>query len=515
MLEFIRKYRGFFLFVFGIAVIALVVSMMGTSGTGLGGAGGGRLLPNTEVAKVGQRKITLREFQTQLNFSRERAEEYLEEQMKSLPGGQQSNREFFARLIRSQISPQNILNNLVERAHNIDTAEELGIKVPAAIVREKIFAEPGFQTDGRFDVVKYKERLRIPPNKYEQLLADQEISSLMDQYLNDSVGIVSPLEQKNSTRLNVERSYAALRVNPKNFKSKTIVNDKKIQAFLALPESNQKLNDYYQDNIEQYSSPEELHAKHILIKDDKKLIDELLKDIRSKKISFEDAAKKHSIDKSNASKGGDLGFFKKGVMDPAFEKAAFSLAKDGDVTVAPVKSSFGWHLIKRVAYKAANKKDFASIKNKIAKEVITAENKKREIAQVFSEARQGKSKILSSYGLKWEKLKKWNLSDRYLEGVGSLDDQELQKVLALNSKKPYLESKLNKGDNWILLHFLEQSKASPKAEVTAESLVSQGREKATDFLNFFMKSRKAKLEKDKKIVISSKVMSLFNENPAE
>lgn len=84
----------------------------------------------------------------------------------------------------------------------------------------------------------------------------------------------------------------------------------------------------------------QVNAAHILVKTEKEA-----KDIKAK-ISggekFADMAKKFSSCPSGK-KGGDLGWFGRGAMVPAFENAAFAAAK-GDV-VGPVKTEFGWHII--------------------------------------------------------------------------------------------------------------------------------------------------------------------------
>ena len=89
----------------------------------------------------------------------------------------------------------------------------------------------------------------------------------------------------------------------------------------------------------QYS---EVKASHILVDSETK-IKEIKQEIEGGKVSFEDAAKKDSKCPSGRN-GGDLGFFRKGMMVKEFEDAAFT-AKTGDV-VGPVKTQFGWHLIK-------------------------------------------------------------------------------------------------------------------------------------------------------------------------
>lgn len=85
-------------------------------------------------------------------------------------------------------------------------------------------------------------------------------------------------------------------------------------------------------------------AKHILV--DKKTLAEDLIDQLNSGSKFEDLAKKHSTCPSRK-KGGSLGEFGRGVMVKEFEAAAFSLKKN-QITQIPVKTKFGYHIIKRV-----------------------------------------------------------------------------------------------------------------------------------------------------------------------
>ncbi len=85
----------------------------------------------------------------------------------------------------------------------------------------------------------------------------------------------------------------------------------------------------------------QLHASHILVKTEQEA-NALLYDVTHGK-SFEDTARAHSLCPSGK-KGGDLGWFGRGQMVMEFEDAAFAL-KPGDIS-RPVKTQFGWHLIK-------------------------------------------------------------------------------------------------------------------------------------------------------------------------
>ena len=86
-----------------------------------------------------------------------------------------------------------------------------------------------------------------------------------------------------------------------------------------------------------------MRASHILVEAETEA-KRILGDITSRKISFEDAARSFSICPSKK-QGGDLGEFSKGVMVKEFENAAFAL-KIGETSL-PVKTQFGWHIIRR------------------------------------------------------------------------------------------------------------------------------------------------------------------------
>lgn len=85
----------------------------------------------------------------------------------------------------------------------------------------------------------------------------------------------------------------------------------------------------------------EVRASHILVKSEDEA-KKLLEEIKGGK-SFADAAKEVSLCPSGRD-GGDLGFFKKGVMVKPFEDAAFAMKEIGEIS-DPVQTQFGWHLI--------------------------------------------------------------------------------------------------------------------------------------------------------------------------
>jgi peptidyl-prolyl cis-trans isomerase C len=116
----------------------------------------------------------------------------------------------------------------------------------------------------------------------------------------------------------------------------------------------------YDDAAKQITSEQEVHARHILVatEDEAKAIEEELK----KGADFAVLAKKKSKD-PGASDGGDLGFFTKDQMVPEFSAVAFSL-EPGKIS-DPVKSQFGWHIIKVEEKRNRKPPDFDQVKGQI------------------------------------------------------------------------------------------------------------------------------------------------------
>ena len=127
-----------------------------------------------------------------------------------------------------------------------------------------------------------------------------------------------------------------------------------------------ELEDYYNANKANFTEGESVRAKHILVATEEEA-SKVKKEIEEG-LSFEDAAKKYSTCPSNAA-GGDLVFFHAGQMVPEFEEAAFA-AEIGEVT-DPVKTQFGFHLVKVEEKRPAVEKSFEEVKEIIRKNLLT------------------------------------------------------------------------------------------------------------------------------------------------
>jgi foldase protein PrsA len=149
-------------------------------------------------------------------------------------------------------------------------------------------------------------------------------------------------------------------------------------------------------------------AKHILImtgaqdakdkdardKAAKEKIDGIAKDIKDKKITFEEAAAKYSEDAGSKTKGGDVGWFTKGRMVPEFESTAFSM-KPGDIS-APFKTAFGYHIVQLTATgDTATGKDKEELK-----EMLIQLSTDTRAVQVWVMGIRDKAKIVNDLGPK-------------------------------------------------------------------------------------------------------------------
>jgi peptidyl-prolyl cis-trans isomerase C len=170
----------------------------------------------------------------------------------------------------------------------------------------------------------------------------------------------------------IANNFLAYQFLQKEVLSKVTVSDKEAKA-------------YYDKNIELFKAPEQVKARHILIQvpkeaseEDKKKLKEKAEELLKKVQAGEDFAKlaeANSDDPGTKAKGGELGFFAKGAMVPAFEQAAFAL-KPGEVS-GVVESDFGYHIIKVDEKKEAVVEPYDTIKDKVRQQALREKQEAR------------------------------------------------------------------------------------------------------------------------------------------
>ena len=120
-----------------------------------------------------------------------------------------------------------------------------------------------------------------------------------------------------------------------NFATERVMKEVKV--------SEKEIEEYYSENQNQFVSGENVNASHILVDNEERAL-ELIRKIKSGEIDFESAARENSSCPSGKN-GGSLGDFERGQMVPEFDKAVFEM-EVGAITDTPVKTQFGYHVIK-------------------------------------------------------------------------------------------------------------------------------------------------------------------------
>jgi peptidyl-prolyl cis-trans isomerase C len=131
----------------------------------------------------------------------------------------------------------------------------------------------------------------------------------------------------------------------------------------------EEMKAFYDKEVGSKPAEKEVKARHILLKEEKEALD-VIKELDGG-ADFAELAKKKSTGPSGP-RGGDLGFFGKGQMVPAFEQAAFGLEK-GKYTKTPVKTQFGYHVVLVEESREAPKPSFDEMKGNIRR--VLAEKK--------------------------------------------------------------------------------------------------------------------------------------------
>ena len=294
------------------------------------------------------------------------------------------------------------LEELVNAEIMLQTAHGGGMRVGDAQLARAIQVQEMFQRDGRFSEELYQQWLRNQGYSSGGFETDLRRSMLTEQLVAGIAGsaFVTDREFDNAVKLqlqqrvidtltvpaarfaDVEVDAEAVRahyeanqvdyVSPEQVKLKYVEVSRDAIAD-AIEVDDETLLEVYERRRSDLRTPEQREASHILIAlpgdADETAIEsarERLADIKQQienGASFADLAREHSEDPGSASAGGSLGSFGRGVMDPAFEEAAFGLAL-GEVS-DPVRSAFGFHLIRVDAIHEAKVPSFEEIRESL------------------------------------------------------------------------------------------------------------------------------------------------------
>ena len=325
---------------------------------------------------------------------------------------QQLGKDFDASLLDEKMLRDSALKGLIDRKLLLQGAEQSKFAFSDAALDQVILQTPEFQVDGKFSAERFDQVIRqLGYNRmqFRQMLAQEMLIGQLRAGLAGS-GFVTDAQVLAFARLEKQtRDFATLTVkaDPSSVKltddevkayydkhakefmtPDQVVIDyielKKAAFFDQVSVKDEDLQAAYQKEIANLS--EQRRAAHILIEVNDKVSEaqakakiEEVQARLAKGESFEALAKEFSQDPGSANNGGDLGYAGPGVYDPEFEKALYALNKDQ--VSAPVRTDFGFHLIKLLGVEAPEVPTFASLKDKLTRELKT-----QQVEQRFVEA---------------------------------------------------------------------------------------------------------------------------------
>lgn len=199
----------------------------------------------------------------------------------------------------------------------------------------------------------------LNPQVAAQFYSEEGQKQLLDEMINQELLYLDALDK------GLEK-HEAYQVEVENLKENLLKQYAVNQLLKDIQVSDQEVEGFYQDNKDQFVSPKSIKASHILV-DDKDHADQIIKEIEEG-LSFEEAAQKYSNCPSKE-KGGDLGFFSKGQMVPEFEEAAFNM--ELNKVSQPIKSEFGYHIIKVNEEKEEGSKSLDEVKSQIQNQLTS------------------------------------------------------------------------------------------------------------------------------------------------
>ena len=304
---------------------------------------------------------------------------------------------------------QRIVQQMIEEEAALAEAERLGIGASDEEVRERILALPYFQENGHFiGDTRYRQMLQManPPLRTDEFeeqirrsvaveklrgaltdwiaISDREVEDEFkrqnekvklavvnfpaDKFREAVAGSVSDAdvaktfeERKNDYRLPEKRKIKYGMVDTQSLRERTQVSPQDVQR-------------HYEDNQQQYSTPEQVRASHILFKIDgkdeaavKAQAEKVLAEVKKPGADFAKLANQYTEEEVGKTRGGDLDFFGRGRMAKEFEDAAYAL-EVGQISDV-VKSPFGLHIIKLTDKKAATTRSLDEVRAQIEDQI--------------------------------------------------------------------------------------------------------------------------------------------------
>jgi len=501
MLQIMRRGQRWILWVVIFVVGAAFVFFLGSGG-------GGGMAPGAQVAvRVGEREFDFRDLdrvrQAQIAeyrralgdaFDPEAAGDYLDQ----LAAG-----------------------SLVQMAILAGEAERLGLRVGPSEIREYLRAVPGgLDAEGRLDRriwTDHAEREYGSVTRFEAALRDELLARKAGRLLSESITL-SDAEVRDLLRYRLEEVRVAyVAIDPKSLRPAGEIDDAAVETLLASDAP--RVQAAYDDRKAEFDQPEQVRARHVLIRvgpgegEEAAAAESAAREKAAQAAArirageaFEKVAEELSEDPGSKGSGGDLGFFSRGRMVPAFEEAAFSL-EPGTLS-EPVRSPYGYHVIRVEEKRPAKLVTFDEAKASLARELLRDEQGRQAadalVAKLLEAIGSGKSLVDAARerGLSIERPEPLRRrGDGVIPGLGAAKEA-LAALFALSDAQPVAERAFEIGGKQVLFErlggtTLSDAELEPRLAFTRKELLEEQRQQLQ---NAWVETRRKELEASGELV---------------
>jgi peptidyl-prolyl cis-trans isomerase D len=479
MLDTLRRGQRWLTALFVLAVGGVFIFFIGL-GEPLQGRSAGT------VVKVGPYEYDRDDFER----TRERREAQIQE---SVGEG------YDARSMRDTLD-QITIQSLVDRGLLSIEADALGLTVAKQEIERMVRSAPVFRgEDGRFDREAFERYAEYEFGSQRHFIEEQRQGLLATKLIRllASQARVSEAEAREAVRRRLETvQLAIVSLDASTPPEGVEISDEQVAGLLATREADARA--LYEQRLETYDVPEQVRARHILLRVESGATAEAVEERRKQAEAihariaegedFAALASSLSEDPGSREAGGDLGFFKRGQMVKPFEDAAFALAPG---ELAPVfRSDFGFHVLRVDERRNAQLRTFEAVREELAREILgreAARERARGIADRLATAiRAGESLEAAARKAELTLDRTGRLprrADGFVPGLGAAQDLlALAFTLPAGASSPQI---FEVGDKLALIQVLERSEPSEEEIAAAvaeqrEQLLEQKRRSLSD-----------------------------------
>lgn len=391
MLDRMRRHKNWLKWSLALVVLTFVLFYIPDFLAGTTGAAPTTL--NEVVASVEGHEVTAGEFRRRYQI-----------QLQAYQGayGDQLN----DRMLQQLGIDRQILQGLVDEKAAVAEAERQGIAISDEEVAHQILAIPGFQENGvfigqnRYAQVLRAQRPPLTPADYERELRNGMMIDRLRTAVAGWLTVPDAELEREYRRRNEKVKLQVVSVPSVSFRDKVTVTDADVAARFEAKKEDYRIGEkrkvrfllvdfaqarqrtvvpeadivkLYNDNLAQYSTPEQIRASHILFRTEgkdeaavRKQAEEVLQKVKAGG-DFAALAKQYSEDDANKETGGDLDYFGRGRMVPEFEAVAFEM-QSGQISDL-VKTPYGFHIIKLTDKKPGATRTLADVRPELTEQL--------------------------------------------------------------------------------------------------------------------------------------------------